>query len=48
LPFLVDVEGFPIGQRALKWALMINFNAKPVMTVDQTIESIKMAVADAK
>jgi len=29
----------------LKWVSMVNFNAKLVMTVDQTIESIKKAVA---
>ena len=32
----------------LKWVPLVSFDAKPVMTVDQTIESIKKAVAAAK
>ena len=32
----------------LKWIPHVNFDVKPVLTVDQTIESIKKAVAAAK
>ncbi len=32
----------------LKWMPHVNFEVKPVLTVDQTIESIKKAATEAK